>query len=828
MKRYTIILLALGALILSLSFINITKSAGAASPFQNFQRDWIIKTADFLRKGKIDLESASNFLRNLLDARTYANIPEVVDQDKEITITFDPTQVPKWEEIETSESSNLPDKKLISVTLWHYEKEVLEPFPRKCIQGKAGDIPLNFYTDKNLWNSGKIIIKNFYEDKTGCIISTSTINQLNYIVIKSRVPVTYESWITDAISAPFKIKPTPKPYIKIITPEPGSTLYAGKGHLISWESNLPTDYECNISLRLVKGKVEQYLIKKSKDRNGNYYWFVPQLFFYSEESAIPIIPLEDLLKSKTLGIYADCWKPKAGKTLLASSTVDISIVSSPWTTPNIKIITPNGGEKLEIGKTYKIQWESGNLPRPWMGYRLGLWLYGTSSDYEWCRAKIADLPTNYTSYDWKVNLNNLECEPKALGERGYTFKKISSLLKDLVNKRLLSAEVLEKFAPISTSTPPIESFQLHIIAYKKAADGYYVYVGDRSDSNFSIVQPVPRPNTQILRIQKALTPILYGNTTTKIAEFQFVNSGYPEDKDIPFELTFVQYNYLWSYDQKNPIKSKMIKNVDIIVDGYTKASQLGDWQMNIPITLSAGKINGTHTIEFIATTRDYQDVDYPYNYYNLILGFNTVKPVGIEYEKSGSDATTYKIHLPYYPRTHSWATVGVEGYPAIVFYPSTTTKEVSVYFTSFTKNFDGIHVGLQHPNGRRIEIVKSCDGQCPRDLNSLIEKFGHPSEWGYLVAKWDFNKTIQYTGKMNLPTMGCNISLPFDAQNLSPSIAICSKIYGGDTFTWGRVMDLWILWNYTPYGPAREELKYLFILPRDIDQHFPPPVRRAY
>jgi hypothetical protein len=119
----------------------------------------------------------------------------------------------------------LPEQKHLAVGLWNYEK--FGETETKCENG----LPLKIYVDKDLWNSGKVKIKDFLTDSGGCSISTSTLGQLNYITIEY---VDKEGLDHVIISAPFKIIPVPKPYIKITSPEPGSVLKSGYATYIGW------------------------------------------------------------------------------------------------------------------------------------------------------------------------------------------------------------------------------------------------------------------------------------------------------------------------------------------------------------------------------------------------------------------------------------------------------------------------------------------------------------------------------------------------------------------------------------------------------------------
>ena len=302
----------------------------------------------------------------------------------------------------------------------------------------------------------------------------------------------------------------------------------------------------------------------------------------------------------------------------------------------------------------------------------------------------------------------------------------------------------------------------------------------------------------------------------KVDQFIFVGKN--------FEQNNVRLSLKFNLEAK-------VKNVYVLVDqnikGTPSTSSMQYLSPSIDVVLS--DVNGTHTVEFYVDTYDYQDKDYPYNQGYFSVEFTSIEAPDLKIKSTGTDKShRYAIHLPYYPNAKSEATVGAEEYPALVWYVDPSTKEVSVFFTSFTGRFNKINVGLEHPSGQKKQITKDCNGTCPRDVDALIKKFGHPAEWGFLVLKFDPKKTVQNTGKLTMER--CYGTLYFDLSRNKNQIMICNNIRAfGNNFGWGRKMVVNINWNYIPLErfTGREELKYSFILPRDIDQHFPPAPRKA-
>jgi len=64
--------------------------------------------------------------------------------------------------------------------------------------------------------------------------------------------------------------------------------------------------------------------------------------------------------------------------------------------PTVSITSPNGGETLTVGQTYRITWSSTNVDKVALGY----------SSCSSCLAWIANTIPNNGSYDWTVNVNS--------------------------------------------------------------------------------------------------------------------------------------------------------------------------------------------------------------------------------------------------------------------------------------------------------------------------------------------------------------------------------------------------------------------------------------
>ncbi|MDP3013625.1 MAG: NosD domain-containing protein, partial [Candidatus Subteraquimicrobiales bacterium] len=83
--------------------------------------------------------------------------------------------------------------------------------------------------------------------------------------------------------------------------------------------------------------------------------------------------------------------------------VDLGNIIIPQSMPtSITLIYPNGGEELELGETYAIQWQSQNLPS---GYDINIEILSAANIPYVFSDHIANLPNNSTSVDWTVPQN---------------------------------------------------------------------------------------------------------------------------------------------------------------------------------------------------------------------------------------------------------------------------------------------------------------------------------------------------------------------------------------------------------------------------------------
>jgi len=68
--------------------------------------------------------------------------------------------------------------------------------------------------------------------------------------------------------------------------------------------------------------------------------------------------------------------------------------------PLVSFVSPSGGEKLCVGKNYRITWDSTNVDKVSLGYSFG------EGSLNWFQGNAANNIPNTGSYDWNVNIGN--------------------------------------------------------------------------------------------------------------------------------------------------------------------------------------------------------------------------------------------------------------------------------------------------------------------------------------------------------------------------------------------------------------------------------------
>ena len=459
-----------------LYYIKPTEGAGTPDPaLENFQRTWLIRTVDLLRQNKIDFYSALYFIRDLLSASAFTQPPQTVNQNQELTLTFNRFNVHSWDYINSREGSDLPDNKDIWALLWNYDK--FESTETGC-----NALGLRIYTDKELWDSGKIKIKDFFTKLESC--STKISEKSSYYIVIRYKPINGNEGVI--ISSPFRIIPAPQYYIKITNPVSGSGLKLNHTTSILWDSNLPKNAKVEIKLSYIdsEGRRHIYYIDSNALNTGRYDWHAPQIENTKVGTRPFMINFDSLIKSNEVSLIIET--EEAGKGGGEPSRIVAEVKNLRFTemslAPYVRIISPKGEERLKIGSTATINWEAKNIM--WYRYGFGIWL-GAQGDWYECKAELTWLPRYKNSFNWKVNIDNLKWQCETLGKGEITKHNLIVWLQNLINRRLL-AQISEGLIPKKPNLNDIYWIEIYAIGINK---GKYVVVANDRSSPFYIVEP---------------------------------------------------------------------------------------------------------------------------------------------------------------------------------------------------------------------------------------------------------------------------------------------------------------------------------------------------
>jgi len=147
--------------------------------------------------------------------------------------------------------------------------------------------------------------------------------------------------------------------------------------------------------------------------------------------------------------------------LFATKQFTITILPQTTATPSITLLSPNGGEVLQVGQNYTIRWSSANLP---VNAKISIYV---TEDNDLTNSVVRDLPANLTSYVWKVTSpeSNPSVWPAPLGKSD-TWNKIT------------------EFFGVKTAHAATHSYYARIVVLDPAV-GYNV-AQDDGDGTFTI------------------------------------------------------------------------------------------------------------------------------------------------------------------------------------------------------------------------------------------------------------------------------------------------------------------------------------------------------
>jgi hypothetical protein len=200
--------------------------------------------------------------------------------------------------------------------------------------------------------------------------------------------------------------PTPTPniarWIKVVSPNGGETLQVGNTYRIAWNSSPNID---SVYLGYSLGAGSLNWIATRLPNTGYYDWKI--YIGNSTNSQIKIYVLGYQTGYGSADDYSDNFltvlsPPIISPTLSPTPTPRLILTPTPTPVPVrwIQIVSPNGGEVLRLGETYRITWKSSsNLSNISLAYHFGT---GGIDNNNWIATNLPN--TGY--YDWKVSLGN--------------------------------------------------------------------------------------------------------------------------------------------------------------------------------------------------------------------------------------------------------------------------------------------------------------------------------------------------------------------------------------------------------------------------------------
>ena len=182
----------------------------------------------------------------------------------------------------------------------------------------------------------------------------------------------------DDSDATFSIMAAGTPSITVLSPNRGETLVKGTSYTIQWTGGYSTitDPTRSVALMLVKedGTTQVGWIQFGNQPSGSYSWDPAKV-----RSAIGYPYNVDVPVGKYKIRVIDYNDPKGRAVAYDVSDAAFSIVE-----PSITVLSPNGGERWEIGKTYQVTWKaSGFSPNDYVKVliRKGAWDSGNAVNY---------------------------------------------------------------------------------------------------------------------------------------------------------------------------------------------------------------------------------------------------------------------------------------------------------------------------------------------------------------------------------------------------------------------------------------------------------------
>lgn len=236
--------------------------------------------------------------------------------------------------------------------------------------------------------SGNVSIYLFKDDEFDRMITNSTASDGSYtwtvptdLATGSDYQVAIQSVnntdIFDFSNSNFTIDtPEPEEYITVTSPNGGNTLEIAQSYNITWNDNISD----SVRIYLYKDSELDRIITNSTSSDGSYIWTVPASLVTGSDYQIAIQSLGDN------NIYD-----------FSNSNFTIDSKEEDY----ITVISPNGGNTLEIGQKYTITWND-NIDE---NVKINLFMYQNGNTWGGNIGTIAESTPSDGSYTWEF-VNN--------------------------------------------------------------------------------------------------------------------------------------------------------------------------------------------------------------------------------------------------------------------------------------------------------------------------------------------------------------------------------------------------------------------------------------
>ncbi len=183
---------------------------------------------------------------------------------------------------------------------------------------------------------------------------------VNLLIMINVIPADKVNAARTAFNCSVPVIPLVQPSITVLSPNGGETIEIGQKYNITWN----TKNTNNITVVLINDSIQcrtgivgcqnSFTIYSGKN-TGSYLWDTNKKMFGGSTgpNSVSVVPGSQY----KIGVYAT---GESGMGDISDSY--FKIVSKPVTpTPSITVLSPNGGESLKMGETYKISWKAVGL-----------------------------------------------------------------------------------------------------------------------------------------------------------------------------------------------------------------------------------------------------------------------------------------------------------------------------------------------------------------------------------------------------------------------------------------------------------------------------------